>query len=228
MSIRKITYSTHYTHVLTFLEHYKSIIAPYFRYEPLEYGIDNESSYLVNIRLIFRVEGFILQFNKESATLIYEGDVADVKKSNPIIDIFFEIMEKIKKIDGFIRIINSRLIVDSVIVTSKERYTSLLETNKFVLNPFGKLDEFAVVYEYKKDDKMYKFEIGNFNDQDIIKRNLSPIQSQYNKDLLDKYGIISQMTIVENSSTINHSKFKSLLAESENISITYLKNEDYK
>ncbi len=217
MNIRKITYTVGHIHILTFSKYFKSILAPYFSYEPLEYGIDNDGSIHENARLVFRESGFILQFNKEVATLIYEGDVAEVKKHNPIIDIFFDIYEKVTKIDGFIKTKNNKIIIDFIEIYDPVKYAQLLEQNKYFPNVFGNLNEFALIHEFKKADKDCRFQLGNFTEKDIHKSNLSSLNTKFNRDLFGNVGLMIQISVNEKTSSPSFSKFKSLIKDAEQI-----------
>lgn len=222
MVIRKITYSIGYVHVLTFKENYKSIITPYFDFEPLEYAIDNENTISESIRLIFRNEGFILLFRKEGITFIYEGNVNDIKKNNPIIDIFFEIYEKIKKIEGFSKTKRHEINIDAVGIVEKEKSELLLERNLYLTNPFGKLREFATIFEFERDLKKYRLQFGNFSEDDIKKYNLSPLNTEHNSDLKGNFGLMCQVTVKEDITSSSFNKFKQLLKDGEGVINLYL------
>jgi len=222
MEIRKLQYSISHIHILTFTDHIKPIIAPYFTYEPLEYGIDNENSLNQNVRLVFRKEGFIMQFNKEAAILLFEGDVQEVKRQNPIVNMFFDIYEKIKKIDGFIKIKNHAITTDAVKLLDKDEYALVLDKNKYLTNPFKNVHDFASVLEFKEEAKRYRLQFGNYEPKDIAKHNLLPLKVEYNDDLQKGVGLLAQLQIVEDVSTSNFSKFKGLINDAEDIYNRYL------
>jgi hypothetical protein len=223
MQIRKLVYSIGYIHILHFSKYYREIIAPYFSYEPLEYGIANENTMDEAVKLTFRNEGFEFLFQKNGATLWYEGDSANLKRSNAQIDIFFEIHEKIKKIPGFAKIKNHRIVLIGVEVKEPAEVESLLENNPMVKNPFGKLDEVAAVYEFTKDTQKIRLQIGNFSEKDIVKYSLATISRDYNNELKDKVGLMGQLTIQEPISETSYSRFKTFLKEGESIYDNYLK-----
>jgi len=220
---RKLIYIVDYIHILTFQSHIRAIVAPYFDYEPLEYGVDNEGTLDEGIRLIFRSEGFIFNFRKDSCSFVFEGDVALVKKANPQLEIFFNIYEKIKSIESFIKTKKHRLVVDSV--QFEDDISKLLSIeNKYLKNPFGKIAEFATIFVFDKDDKKIKLQFGNYSEADISKYKLSPLGTNYNKELMGKIGIMNQITIEEEVKNSNFSKFKELLAASQAISFEYIEN----
>lgn len=219
MTIRKITYNISYIHILTFREHYKSIIAPYFEYEPLRYGIDDENTRNESIRLIFENEGFIIHAKKEGLLFMYEGEISDVKKNNPIIDIFFEIFEKIKNIDGFAKTKRHELITDAVAIVEEE---AIHNYPNYLYNPFGKLKEYATIFEFEKEAKKIRFQFGNFSDSDIKKQNISPLNTDFNKELIGKIGLMCQVNIKEDITNSSFTKFKNVLKESETIIENYI------
>jgi len=226
MKIRKFTYTIAHIHVLTFKDHIKAIIAPYFAYEPLEYGVDNEGTLQENVRLIFRNAGFIMQFNKELATLLYEGDIMEVKKHNPVIDIFFEIYEKIKKIDGFVKVKSHNLSTDSIKLFEKTDYLTLLENNKYLWNPYKNVEEFATILEFQKEGKYYRLQFGNYNEKDIAKLNLLPLKVNYNKDMFGSFGLLGQLLIREDVTTPTFTKLKTLIIDTENTLNQYLATDE--
>ncbi|MCY7362977.1 MAG: hypothetical protein LH629_13075 [Ignavibacteria bacterium] len=226
MKVRKIVYKIDYIHILTFREFYKSIIAPYFIYEPLEYGIDNENTLNEGARLVFRNEGFIINLRKEGIILIFEGDISEVKKSNPIIDMYFEIYEKIKKIDGFAKTKRHSLSLDSVMFLQKEEIERLLVKNNYLVNPFGEITEFATVFNFEKKDKKYRLQFGNYSGKDIKQFDLSPLQTEYNKELNSKFGLMCNLNIVEEIGNPSFSKFKLLIKDGEDVVENYLKVGD--
>lgn len=226
MKIRKIIYTINHIHILTFKDQYKPIIAHYFNYESLRYRIDDENTIHESIRLDFPNEGFILMYKKDAAMLLYEGDIALVKKSNPVVEIFFDIYEKIKKFEGFVRTTKHNLEINAVDLDKKELVDEQLETNIFLKNPFGKLDEYGTIYEFVRNEKKYRFRYGNFNKLDIQKFELSPLKTDYNKELFDAVGFMSQVIIEELTTTSTLSKFKGLINEGEGMINLYtnLKN----
>jgi hypothetical protein len=217
MKIRKIVYNIDYIHVLTFKEHYKAIIGPYFEYEPLEYGIDNEGTMNESIRLIFKNEGFILQFRKEGILMLFEGDISEVKRNNAVVDVFFDIYEKIKKIDGFCKTKRHRIVIDAVTIDEKTIVEPQLENNMYLKNPFGKLEEFGTILQFERDSKKCKLHFGNYLEKDIKQYNLTPLNTEYNKDLIGNVGFMCQTTVGEEITNSSFSKFKSLLKEGEDI-----------
>lgn len=219
MTPRKFVYNIDYIHILSFREQYKAAISPYFAYDKIEYSIENENTILESIRLIFRAEGFVLQFRKEGITLLYEGDISIVKKKNPVVDIFFEIFERIKKFDGFIKTTRHKIVLDSVeIIDDEELVNKELKNNTFLKNPFTDLNDFSCVYEFLKEDKKCIFEFGIYNERDIKRYDLSPLRTDYNSDLSKgKTGFMCRTTVELESDVISYSKFKNLIEDSENI-----------
>lgn len=163
-----------------------------------------------------------MQFNKEMSTLVYEGPIETVRKSNPHMDIFFDILGKIAKIDTFNSIKYVNIGVDYVGLITKDQYDQLLVSNKYVYNPNEKFDEFAVIMEFHKENKTYRLEFGNFNEGDIEKRALSPLKTLFNKELLGQYGVMAQTRINEELNSASFSKFKELIADATNVLNRYI------
>jgi len=218
MPIRRLQYQIDYIHILTFREEYKLAVAPYFGFDNLEYGIENENTIMESIKLIFKNEQMAIFLRKEGMVLIYEGDVADIKNQNGSIKIFWELFEKVKTFKGFRKCSRQILITHQVDIKPKEEISKLLEKNPYLLlNPIGKLNEFACIYEFEKDDVKYKFEFGNFSQRDIKTHELMPFQTKFNDDLIDNTGMIGRLEATEIESAPSFSKYKSLLTRSENI-----------
>lgn len=224
MEIRKIIYHVNYIHLLNFKDHYKKLIAPYFTYEPLEYGIDNENTIDESIRLIFKKEGFAFQIRKDGISMWYEGDISLIKKSNPKIDLFFEIFEKIKTIPGFVRIIRHKMVSFAIQFEEESTIKEALNKNKFFRNPFGQLDEFATIFNFTQDEKIIEFKLGNYSKRDIKKFNLSDLNVEYNNDLKENVGYLFETSITEDTLSTSFTKLKELIKYSENISTLYFKD----
>lgn len=224
MKIRKVGYNIDFVHVITFKEHYREIVAPYFNFDNLQYGIDNENTLHESIRLIFKNEGFTLQFRMDGATLIYEGDVALLRKQNAVTEIFLDIVDKIKKIPGFSKVSRHKITLNFVDVLSKEEVDEILKKNKYLINPFGELEEFATVYEFNSNGNKCRLQFGNYTYADVEKYDLTPFKSEYNSDLTkEAVGLMAQLTMVEDIASPSMSKLKNLIEESDKLLAKYAK-----
>lgn len=213
MKVRKILYNIDYIHLINFSQFYRSIVAPYFDYENLSYGIDNPNTLEESIRLIFKNECCLLQFRKDGAVFVYEGDIAEVKKSHAVLGIFFEIYEKIRTNYNFLRTTRHKLTIFQVEIKDEGLNNKFLEQPPFMTNPYGKLKELSAIYEWEKDSSNFKVQIGNYSEADIIKFDLRPFKTEYNADLEESFGIMAQAHIQEQVSQASYSKFKGLLEE---------------
>lgn len=222
MEIRRVQYSIDYIHIITFREEYKQVILPYFGFDGLRYGIDNENTINESIRLVFPTENMVISVRKDGMTLFYDGSQKDLLNQNGVVKIFWDIYEKIKTLQGYKKTSKHTLICHAVRLTGKDEIDKSLNKNEyFTINPFGKLDEFECTYEFKKDIREYKFQFGNYSDKDIKKHELRFLGSEFNKDLVDGVGFMSRVEIIENIATPNFSKFKSLLSNTEHIISAY-------
>jgi hypothetical protein len=216
--IRKVQYNIEYVHILSFKEEYKQAIIPFFGFDGLRYGIDNENTIHESIRLIFKLEFFALFIRKEGITFIYEGDANDLKNQNGAIKIFWDLFENIKKFQGFKKSTRHSIIVHNVDIKESNEVDAVLSNNDyFKINPFGKLDEFACIYEYTKENSRIKFEFGNYSPKDIAKHELTPFKNELNKDLMDNVGLMSRLEIKEECGSPTFNKFKALLTQAEGI-----------
>lgn len=217
MIIRRLQYNVDYTHILTFREEYKQAVLPYFGFDNLRYGVDNENTINESIRLIFTTETIALFIRKDGITFLFEGDVSDLKNQTGVIKFFWDIYEKIKSFNGYKKTNRHSLIAHAVNIIEKENVDSILnDCPYFKLNPFGKLDEFAANYEFNKNDKSYKFSFGNYSEKDIKTNDLTPFKTGFNRDLFDNVGLMCRLEIHEECKTTSFSKFKSLLTDAEN------------
>ncbi|MFN8335836.1 MAG: hypothetical protein U0U09_11980 [Cyclobacteriaceae bacterium] len=218
MAIRRLQYQIDYVHIITFKEEYKEAVAPYFAFDNLEYGVDNESTIHESIRLIFKSENIAIILRKEGITFIYEGDVEGLRNQNGIIKIFWDLYEKVKLFKGYSKTVRHHIVAHSVVLSDQEVIDSVIEKKQYLnLNPFGKLDEFACIYQFKKDEFEYKFHFGNYSNKDIKNHDLTPFKTDYNSDLLNSVGFMGRLEIFEVEKTPTFSKFKSLLSKAENV-----------
>jgi hypothetical protein len=215
MKVRKTAYNVDYFHLLTFKDYYREVISPYFNHPNLQYGIDAENTVNESIRLIYKNESFTFQFRKDGATFIYEGDVADLKKSNPVLTIYFDILDKIRKIPGFTVIKRHKLTLTCVEVLEEGKVDELLLKNEYTFNPFGKLKDFGTILEWEEKTKKCRMEFGSFSESDIKKYDISPFKTKHNKELPGSKGLMCQFTINDELNSVSHSQLKSLIQESE-------------
>jgi hypothetical protein len=228
MSIRRLQYQVDYFHIITFKEEYRKAVAPYFSFEDLEYGIDNENTIHEGIKLIFKNEQIAFFLRKDSVILLFEGDVNVLKNQNGVIKTFWELYEKAKSFYGYTKTVKHTLVVHAVDIREKEEIKSLLENPPYLKeNPFGKLDEFSCVYEFKKNEIDHKFQVGNFTPRDIKIHDLTPFKSEFNQDLTENVGLMGRLELTEIDKNPSFSKFKSLVSKSEEIlsSFNLIKDE---
>lgn len=224
MLIRRIQYSISFIHIITFKEEYKNAILPYFGFEGLRYGIDNENTIDEGIRLIFEIEKFAIFFKKDGITIIYDGLASDLKSQNGVMKIFWEIYDRTKSFNGYKKATRHNLICHGVKLIDQNIYNSFLTQNPyFTANPFGTLDDYACIYEFKKDHKAYKFHIGNYSKEDVKKQELRPFNAEINNDLLlnESVGLMCRTEINEDISNASFSKFHDLLDETEKLILSY-------
>jgi hypothetical protein len=224
MKIRKLQYNIDYTHILTFREEYKDAVLPYFGFDKLRYAIENENTNSEWIRLIFTIEKIALFIRKDGISIVFEGDVNDLKNTTGVMKFFWDIYEKIKSFKGYKKTNRNSLIVHAVGIldaeTSKER---LQKCPYFAINPFGALEEYAAVYDFQseRENRKYKFYFGNYSDKDIKNHDLTPFQTEANEDLQSSLGVMCKLDIYEDSNSPTFSKFKSLLKDAEEIISSY-------
>jgi len=222
MKIRRLQYNIDYTHILTFKDEYRAAVLPYFGFDNLRYGIDNENSINESIRMIFMTETIALFIRKEGITFLFEGDVTDLKNQTGVIKFFWDIYEKIKLFKGYKKTNRHSLITHSVEIMKKEEVEEIVKDCPcFKINPFGALDDFAANYEFKRDDKIFKFTFGKYSEKDIKTYDLTPFKTEGNKELFENVGRMCKLDIFEDCKNPSFSKFKSLLSEAENIISSY-------
>jgi len=222
MKIRRLQYNIDYTHIITFKEEYKQAVLPYFGFENLRYGIDNENTINESIRLIFSTETIALFIRKEGITFLFEGDIIDLKNQTGVIKFFWDIYEKIKSFKGYKKTNRHSLIAHAVDIKEKDEIDDILSNNPYLkLNPFGKLDEFASIYDFKKNERIYKFTFGNYSEKDIKNHDLTPFKTEYNKDLFDNVGLMCRLEIFDDCKNPSFNKFKTLLSDADGIISSY-------
>lgn len=228
MPIRRLQYQIDCIHILTFKEEYRNAVIPYFGFENLEYGIDNENTILETIRLIFKNENMAIILRKEGVAIVYEGDCNDLKNQNGVVKIFWELYDKMKMFKGFRRVTKHVLITHAVDIKPKEEVSVMLEKNPYLsMNPFGKLSEFACIYEFDKENIHHVFQFGNFSQRDIKTHELMLLKSKFNEELIGNTGVMGRLELVEHETSPTFSKFKSLLSTSEKVyrSFDFVLNE---
>lgn len=213
MKIRKIQYNINFVHILKFQQEYKEVIFPYFALDNIRYAIDNENSIHETIRLVFENENVALILNKGTLQFVYEGDVAALKKSNTMTQIYFDIFEKVKKLSSYHKTVGHNMIVFCVDILSADISKKILEKPPyFTNNPYPNVNEFATIYEFTKDSYGCKLHFGNYSKKDLKIHDLMPFKTEYNSDLLDGVGTMARFEAKESIANSTFTKFKSLLS----------------
>lgn len=218
MKIRRIQYQINFTHIITFAQEYKPIIAKLFAIDGMQYAIDRPGTIDETARLIFPNDNVLIQLSKESLILAYEGNVDQLNTSHPFVEVFYGLYEDVKGFIGYTRTANHTLRSYAVAILGSTDETDELEmvnTNVdqlVCLNPFGGLNEFACTYNFDKPLGNCNVVVGNYNEKDIAKFDLSPFKAQENADLFgNNIGMMAETTIVGTESAPNRSKFLGLI-----------------
>lgn len=225
MNIRRVQYQIGCVHNLLFKEEYKLAVLPYFSFERVEYGIDNENTIHEQIRLIFKNENMIIVMKKDGLAFICESDKSELEDENGIMKIFWDLYEKFKLFKGYTKTSSHLLLVHAIEFKENKDVEDILNNNPFLKNPYGKLDEFGCAYEFKKDDFIYKINFGNYSKKDISIQDLRPLKSEATKDLMDKVGLMMRIEINKPEKNPSFKKFVALLRNAEDVIENAPKNE---
>jgi hypothetical protein len=218
MKITRFQYNIDYIHIITFREEYKPAVSPYFGFEKLRYGIDNENTINESIRLIFTLEHMAFFIRKEGITFLFEGDVSELKNQNGVIKVFWDLFQNIKTFRGFKKCTKHTIIANAVNIIDKTKFDKILKKNPyFVKNPFGILTDFSCIYEFMKDDIRCKLQFGSYSEKDIATYELRPFSTEYTKELIGGYGIMCRAELSEDTKDPTFSKFKTLLYQTEQV-----------
>lgn len=212
MHLIKLQYSIHYTHILTFVETYKDVIAPFFEAEGLKYGFNNFGTFDEGIRLIYEKSGFAIVAQKDSCVLVYEGSDDELKTSSAApISMFIDVVNAIKTLKGFGRFVFHHSQTHFFFPYDGDVMKDGL-TKTFNGLPFADISDYAAVFELKdqKSGVDIGFQIGNFRINDIARLDLSPFKADRTRELLGKEGYIFDIKMKEASSTVSYSKFRGL------------------
>jgi len=168
--------------------------------------------------LIFKNENIAIFLRKEGLTLLFEGDVEELKNQNGIIRFFWELYEKVKSFKGYTRTTRHALTVHAVNIQDRQGIEELLKNNAyFSKNPFQNVSDFSCIYQFKTDDAEFRFEFGNYSEKDIKTHDLTPFKTKFNEDLIDGFGLMGRLDASEIEKNPTFSKFKTLLSKSEKI-----------
>ncbi|MCD4793867.1 MAG: hypothetical protein K8R54_11570 [Bacteroidales bacterium] len=215
MKIRKIIYEINFVHILNFKEEYQKIVMPYFDFtDKVQYVILNEKTIHEGMRLIFPNEGCQIDMTMKFISFTFEGDISELKKSNKMSQLFFDIYEKISKLEGFHRTTSHKFISYAVNIDNNEN--DIKPDHYFKINPFNNIFDFACIYNYNDDKYKCKYTCGPFEKKDILKFNLNQFETDNNKDLFDNAGFLHEIVVVEDVSNVSFKKFKELLKYNEN------------
>ena len=224
MKLRKVQYDLEFTHILTFQENYRSKIAPIFQEPNLRYGLENIGTLEESIKLIFKELGLVFQCNMGAVRVMFEGDPKDfVKGGSPQWDLFVQVVNCIKSIEGFGHITRHRMQVHAVDINNEEQEVfelkrDTISNSKYLkFAPYSKFNEFAIIYENGIEGDGSKVTFGNFSESDINKFNLSPFNTAYNKDLFSGIGYIADVIAHRPLSSFSKSSYKDILEEVNNV-----------
>ncbi|MEA3448486.1 MAG: hypothetical protein U9Q98_08585 [Bacteroidota bacterium] len=222
MKIRKLQYNIGYSHILSFKDEYKQIIPKIFSFEKVRYQIENQNTVDENIRIIFKNENIAFFLSKNSLSFVFEGDISKLKKNNIYLDLFWDVYEDIKIFNGYSKTLRHVIVAHAVEIINSSDIDPIEKNTDFLKkNPFGELSDFAVTYEFSKNETDYRFIFGNFGQSDIKKYELTPFNSNYNKDLFDNVGFMCELNALQSEKSVSFTKFKNLLKDSEKIIISF-------
>jgi len=216
MKIRRFQYQINFIHIITFNYEYKDVVAPFFAMPNMQYAIENYGTLEESIRLVFPDNAVLIQISKEAIIFVFEGDVSELKKSHPMIEVFFDLYSRIKLLKGYTTTLRHSIKVHNVNITVDQESKVNDYANTYMkINPFNSLKEFACIYNFEKDDCIYNIQIGNFSNSDIAKYGISPFKTNFNSDLANGFGLMSDISITESDKNPSVSKMRNLLKKIE-------------
>ena len=223
MKIRRFQYDIEYSHILTFQDYYRDKIAPYFKIDNLRYGFDNLGTIDEAIKLVFLDTNCVIHCSKGAIRIMYEGSPDDfIKGGSPQYDLFNGILNSIKEISGFGKIVRHNLHLQAVeifetnSITNELDHSKLKESKYIKILPLTNPSQFAIVFEEGNEEigDYSKIQFGNFSKKDIKTYDLSPFETDWNKDLFsENSGYICDVRSRKLTTTFSKSNFKILFEE---------------
>lgn len=193
-----------YTTILNFKTEYKNIISPYLKL--CEFNINNVNSIDEYVVLTFKNGKYYFDCRWDKIIFVAEGIRDDLKKAQGPLFMFFEILDKLKKLPSFGQVQNVLLAewnlaeYDLAIEESKAKFKSTFLSKKIPEFSHGFPNEdFAITTTYgDQNDKYYRFIFGPFvPNKDAVTHNLVPLSKTIPSDWKDKNGIFSQSFLFE-------------------------------
>ncbi|MCH7535910.1 MAG: hypothetical protein IH948_09270 [Bacteroidetes bacterium] len=131
MKIVRIQYNIEFVHIITFNAEYRAAIAPYFAFDNVRYGIENENTIEERVKLVFTNECVVLFLRKEGINFMYEGNSEELLDPNGIMKLFWDLYERVKLFEGYKGTKRHSLAANAVEIQDKEKVNEFLEDNSY-------------------------------------------------------------------------------------------------
>jgi hypothetical protein len=213
MEPRFIQYEIRYTPILGFVQYYKEIVAKYLALDGVKPNITNFGMFDEHIVLVFS-SSYHIDFRLDRLIFRYEGDYKAIYNSSGPTKFFFDILEDVKKLKVFGKVNQTTIQVKAVETLSFDNETIVEKfKSKFLkesINSILVATDIAVTIDRSEGSKYSNLVFGPFEKKDIIKQGISPLKSEFNKDLNDN-GLMSSYTFTERTDKSSFSFCKETL-----------------
>lgn len=205
-----------YLPILNFSSVSRNLIAPYMQLTN-RFGIENENTFKESFQLISEPDNYMIVVGFDRIFIRSQGNINNMIKENSIVEnIFFSLLNKIKKVENFGKIENYLLLVSTVYIDNKEDNAVRFVNNFVSKRASSLLDSYydgAVELIKKEGDQEVTLICGpHLGEEDINKRRTRPPFRILDFDI-DRLGQISEIKIFEKKNFIDFSSFKRLVKE---------------
>ncbi|MEK6782861.1 MAG: hypothetical protein AABY93_14265 [Bacteroidota bacterium] len=216
MEPRFIQYEIRYSPILNFAQYYKDIVAKYLALDDATPNIANFGMFDEHIVMVF-LSSYHIDYRLDRLIFRYEGDHKLIYNSSGATKFFFDILDETRKLKAFGKVKQTTIQIKAV---------GLLEhSNKLIVEKFkskffqqSTLDsiltstDVAITIDRAEGAKYSNLIFGPFETQDIAKQGISPLKSDFNKDL-NGNGLMCSYTVTEKTDKSSFSFFKDTLVE---------------
>ncbi len=222
----RVQYEIRYTHILNFLSYNRDIVNPYLRLPNVRFSIENLDSLKEYIVLSFHEELYSIDCRLDRMIFIAEGSHQELNNSTGPLKQFFDIFDKLSKINTFGDVVSNILSVFFVQhKKDKDSNTIVKEFKKRFLNDninvysdiVDNLSDIGITLEADNKKRFMRLKFGPYFPEDFDKLNLSPFKSAKSLYLKEYSGYVSEVFINDKNTKPDFSTFAKMLRLSEEI-----------
>jgi hypothetical protein len=212
MKIARLQFESRYIPILDFKEKYKTKLMPFLALKDVRFSVANPGTINEILKLSFDESFYEIEIMYDRLVFRFEGTTEDLIKPTSQIKLFFDVLNKIKEIDTFQKVLINILAIWSVIPLEKEEKEIVKDfKNRFIkesVNFLGNEVDFLIKIDSGDQTNFMTLDFGPYTSKDFKKHNISLFNSEYSLQFKKIKGILTIVQINDREEECNHSIFR--------------------